>query len=310
VSGDVTLAVSFAGSGSAATVARSDHTHDDRYYTETELQTSGSAQVHWNNLTNVPAGLDDGDDDTTYSAGTGLDLTGTTFSADTTYMQRRVSSSCTAGSSIRAIAADGTVTCETDDDSGGDITAVTADTGLSGGGTSGDVTVALGTTYRLPQSCSNGQIAEWNSTTSQWQCGNDDVGSTASWLLSGNAGTNPSSNYLGTSDNQALELRVNNSRALRLEPNVTSPNIVGGYSGNSVTGGAHGVVIGGGGYSGTVNSVTDSYGTVGGGVGNRAGDNTGTTADALYATVGGGYSNTSSASYATIGCSMNKTPIR
>lgn len=30
------------------------HTHDDRYYTETELQTSGSASVHWDNLTNTP----------------------------------------------------------------------------------------------------------------------------------------------------------------------------------------------------------------------------------------------------------------
>ncbi len=31
------------------------HIHDNRYYTETELQTSGSASVHWDNLTNVPA---------------------------------------------------------------------------------------------------------------------------------------------------------------------------------------------------------------------------------------------------------------
>lgn len=31
------------------------HNHDDRYYTETQLQTSGSAQVNWGNLTNVPA---------------------------------------------------------------------------------------------------------------------------------------------------------------------------------------------------------------------------------------------------------------
>jgi hypothetical protein len=38
------------------------HIHDDRYYTETELGSSGSASVHWDNLTSVPAGLDDGDD--------------------------------------------------------------------------------------------------------------------------------------------------------------------------------------------------------------------------------------------------------
>lgn len=30
------------------------HTHDDRYYTKTELQTSGQASVHWGNITNVP----------------------------------------------------------------------------------------------------------------------------------------------------------------------------------------------------------------------------------------------------------------
>ena len=55
--------------------------------------------------------------------------------------QNRVTGTCAAGSSIRAIAADGTVTCETDNDSGGDITAVTAGSYLSGGGTSGPVTL-------------------------------------------------------------------------------------------------------------------------------------------------------------------------
>ena len=38
------------------------HIHDDRYYTETELGSSGSSSVHWDNLTSVPAGLADGDD--------------------------------------------------------------------------------------------------------------------------------------------------------------------------------------------------------------------------------------------------------
>ena len=31
------------------------HTHDDRYYTKTQLQTSGQASVHWNNITNKPS---------------------------------------------------------------------------------------------------------------------------------------------------------------------------------------------------------------------------------------------------------------
>jgi len=31
------------------------HTHDDRYYTKTQLQTSGQSSVHWNNITNKPS---------------------------------------------------------------------------------------------------------------------------------------------------------------------------------------------------------------------------------------------------------------
>lgn len=39
----------------AGTVAEGDHIHDDRYYTETELQSSGSSNVHWDNITNAPS---------------------------------------------------------------------------------------------------------------------------------------------------------------------------------------------------------------------------------------------------------------
>jgi hypothetical protein len=40
---------------SAFKTAYDSHNHDGRYYTETELQTSGSASVHWGNITNTPA---------------------------------------------------------------------------------------------------------------------------------------------------------------------------------------------------------------------------------------------------------------
>ena len=107
--------------------------------------------------------------------------------------------------------------------------------------------------------------------------------------------------WLGTTDLHALELRVNNARALRLEPNASSPNVIGGYSGNSVTAGVAGAAICGGGWSTNTNRVTDDYGTVGGGGNNQAGDGAGGTFDQWFATVGGGYGNTASGSNATVG---------
>jgi hypothetical protein len=105
-------------------------------------------------------------------------------------------------------------------------------------------------------------------------------------------------NTLDTIGTQPLELHVNGDRALRLEPDSTSPNLIGGYSGNSVDSGVVGATISGGGDSSYPNTVTDNYGTVGGGRRNQAGD--GTTSSQPYATVGGGYWNTAEAYYATV----------
>ena len=73
------------------------------------------ATAPWSGLTDRPAGLDDGDDDTTYTAGDGLTLNRYDIRGrSSTYIQRRVTGSCAVGSTIRSINEDGSVICETD----------------------------------------------------------------------------------------------------------------------------------------------------------------------------------------------------
>ena len=94
------------------------------------------------------------------------------------------------------------------------------------------------------------------------------------WLLSGNAGTTPRGHFLGTTDDQPLELRVNGQRALRLEPTTNdSVSVVGGWGGNFVGPGVVGATIGGGGAGNYLrfahtNSVQSDFGVVAGGAGN------------------------------------------
>jgi hypothetical protein len=181
---------------------------------------------------------------------------------------------------------------DTDTNSGGTVTSVGSGVGLTGGPVTSSGSLALDPAYRLPQSCTNGQVAKSNGSNS-WSCAADATG--ADWSLTGNAGTTPGTNFLGTTDNQALELRVNGQRALRIEPTGgAGPNVIGGFSANAVTPSADEATISGGGHAGSPNVVTDSDGTVGGGFNNRAGNGTGTTTDATYATVSGGINNTAS----------------
>ena len=118
--------------------------------------------------------------------------------------------------------------------------------------------------------------------------------------LTGNVGTTPGTDFLGTTDFTALEFQVNGLRALRLEPNSTSPNINGGTN-TLLAPGVVGVTISGGGAVGNTTLVTDDFGTIGGGKGNQAGDNAGAPTDAAYATVGGGELSTASGDSATVG---------
>jgi hypothetical protein len=123
------------------------------------------------------------------------------------------------------------------------------------------------------------------------------------WELTGNAGTTAGTDFVGTTDNVALELHVNGARAFRLEPDATCPNVIGGHPLNSVTAGASGVTIAGGGSATGRNAATDRYCTVGGGWDNRVGDadagNDPTTAG--WATVCGGRSNDATGTCSFVG---------
>ncbi|CAG0935024.1 hypothetical protein TFLX_03848 [Thermoflexales bacterium] len=142
-----------------------------------------------------------------------------------------------------------------------------------------------------------GQVLKWNGA--QWSPADDNVGSGGNfWSLTGNAGTNPVSNFLGTRDNVALTLGVSGTAALRLQPNSTSPNVIGGHWTNAINSGVVGATIGGGGSSSWSNSVQGNYGTVSGGHSNQAG---------AGAAVGGGVWNRASGSESTVGGGLNNS---
>jgi hypothetical protein len=138
------------------------------------------------------------------------------------------------------------------------------------------------------------------------------------WQLGGN--NVAPGQFLGTANAEPLEFKVNGQRALRLEPTLVTPNVVGGCEGNYVAPWAYGATIGGGGNAfSQTNKVEGPFGTIGGGESNTTGGMGATVAggkantagvtvsqrgpivlSGFYATVGGGFGNTSSGGIATI----------
>jgi len=111
--------------------------------------------------------------------------------------------------------------------------AATASAVLSGSVSAGQL--------NTPANPGAGQLLVYNGTSLAW------TNPGAAWLLGGNAGTVPGMSYLGTADNQPLELRANNQRVFRLEPGASgSPNVIGGSVSNGVASGTAGATIGGG----------------------------------------------------------------
>ncbi len=251
---------------------------------------------------------------TRITAGSGLTggtITGSgTIAVNTAVIQSRVTASCAAGSSIRAIAADGTVTCQTETTGGsGTVTSITTGSGLTGGPISTTGTIGLTANQLLPSTaCAANQIAKWSGTA--WACAADDAGPANAFVQGGNAFGAPG--VLGTTDAQPLtvksggtDIRLVNQRGdgLRVSLAATSPNTINGNANNTVTAGRGGQTIGGGGDDVEYNKVTDDDGTVSGGFANTAGYSAvvagggRNSATGNYSTVAGGISNKASGEY-------------
>jgi hypothetical protein len=157
----------------------------------------------------------------------------------------------------------------------------------------------------------------------------DGFDAAAFWKLSGNTGTVPGTHFLGTTDNQPLELRANNQSVARFfyasNGNFgISPNLVGGFKGNLASAGVVGAVIAGGGATGYGTNlaladqavVSGGFGNissasaalvaggafnVSGGPGSSVSGGHGNFANGYTAVVGGGSNNTNNGNFATIG---------
>lgn len=179
---------------------------------------------------------------------------------------------------------------------------------------------------------SSGEVVQYNGQLyycdgSQWHQITPPSGSSG-WSLTGNSGTNPSTNFIGTTDNQALAIRVNNQETFRFNvPGTSAPawsiqrgggNQRGLYAvdlqsdrslNTQVASGSYSVISGG-----TGNTASSSYAVVSGGRNNTAsgsgstvgGGNT-NTASTSGATVGGGETNTASGAYGTISGGVSNT---
>jgi hypothetical protein len=91
------------------------------------------------------------------------------------------------------------------------------------------------------------------------------IGTTTSgWAITGNSGTNASSNFIGTSDNVPLVIKVNNQLSGKID-NALGNSFFGYQSGNNISSGVHNVLIG---YNSGFTQTTAGYNTI---VGDSAG---------------------------------------
>ncbi len=192
----------------------------------------------------------------------------------------------------------------------GDITDIQtgAGSGLTGGVTSGAVSLSLETSFKLPQSCANGQVPKSNGAGA-WTCAAD-VTVTNAWTQGGNAFG--AAGVIGTTDAQSLTVQsgggqisvlVSGGSGLRVLANSSGANIVNGDASNTIGnsgGGLRGVTVSGGTVNrgGAPNGNNGWYSTIGGGQGNKTGADDNSTGD--YATVAGGGNNSAGGNSATV----------
>ena len=98
----------------------------------------------------------------------------------------------------------------------------------------------------------------------------DELGGGNGWSLTGDTGTTPGTNFIGTIDNKAFEIHVyddnatadeGTGRVARFEPKTgvqSGPNVILGYDGNSIDATVSGGTIAGGGYKDNENKIVSS----------------------------------------------------
>ncbi len=158
-------------------------------------------------------------------------------------------------------------------------------------------------------------------------CETDDAGGSTGWALTGNAGTTPGTDFIGTTDSQDFIIKVDNTQTMHFD--ASSQNIILGQPTNTMSFETRNSVIGGGGgntintnnistdmtiaggNSNTINNPPSGFNTsnatISGGSGNRAAGEGATVAGGknneatnFLATVIGGGTNQAQGRYATV----------